>query len=366
MKLTANTSLVAILLLAGCAHAPSSSSFRAPPALLEAEGVYALNSKDLAASRAGAVQEAERTAVSRVAALYLDEETRAEKYQVLEGPLLKNPHLYVARYKIVSEGQDGPYYRVRIKAWVSHGRVASELRLLKLTGPAAAGPKAAFVVRGAPAPAFASAFREAFVRRSPALIEDFPFAADAALAAGPEERLVEAAGVSGADLLISASVSAAAAGAGLNTGFYPSRADASVKVYDAVSGKVLFEAVTQTSGIDSTEAASFAKALSQAGELLAQEVSSRSERLVKQETEIKIKIYGVEGLETVEKLRAQLLKLDAKGVRLDSYNAETAVFLAVPRRPDPQEFASSVLRGDSLGLEPEGAGAQEVAFSMPR
>lgn len=366
MKLAANTALAAALLLAGCAHAPAPSSFKAPPALLEVDGAAAFNSRDLAASRAAAVQDAERAAVARAAALYLDEETRAEKYPVLESSLLKNPHLYVARYKIISEGQDGPHYRVRVKAWVSHGRVASELRSLRLTGPAAAGPKAAFVVRGTPAPAFASAFREAFARRSAAVLEDFPFAADAALAAGPEEKLVEAAAVSGADLLIAASASAAAAGAGLNTGFYPSRADAAVKVYDAVSGKLLFEASTQANGIDSTEAASFSKALAQAGELLAQETAARAARVLKQETEIRIKVYGVEGLETVEKIKAQLLKLDAKGVRLDSYGAETAVFLAVPRRPDPQEFASSVLRGDSLGLEPEGAGAQEVAFSMPR
>ncbi|MCM2267394.1 MAG: hypothetical protein NDI60_06405 [Elusimicrobiales bacterium] len=353
-------------LLGACSHAPVPGSSKAPPAQLSADGSAPFNEKDLAASRAAAVLDAQRSAVSRAAVLYLDEETRAEKSSVLENYLLKTPQHYVAKYKIVSEGQDGAFYRVRLKAWVYNGRIASELRALKLSGVSAAAPRAAFVLRGAPAPAFVSAFRETFVRRSAAVIEDFPFAADAALAAGPEEKLLEAAAVSGADLLISASASAAAAGAGLNTGFYPSRADASVRLYDAVSGKLLLDFSGQGSGIDSTEAGSFSKSLASAGELLAQEAAVRAARAFKPETPLRIKFYGLEGLEIVETLRAQLLRLDARGVRLDSFDSGTAVFLAVPRKPDPQEFASSVLRGDALGLEMEGTSPQEIAFSLPR
>lgn len=353
-------------LLAACAHAPAPGSVKAPPAALEADGAFAFDVKDLAASRAGAVQDAERAAVLRAASLYLDEETRAEKAAVLEAGLLRNPHLFVARYKILSEGQDGAAYNVRLRVWVYHGRVASELRSLKLAGPAAAGPRAALALRGAPAPAFAAAFKEAFGRRSQAVIEDYPFASDPALLAGPEEKLLEAAAAAGADLLITASASAAAAGPGLNTGFFPSRAEASVKLLEASSGRQLLELSNQASGIDSTQAASFAKALSAAGELLGQETAARAARLLKQENPVKLKFYGVEDLAMAEKLKAQLLKLDASGLRLESLEPGTAVFLAVPRRPDMQELASAVLRWDSFGLVPEGAGAQEVAFSLPR
>ncbi|OGR41663.1 MAG: hypothetical protein A2X35_12360 [Elusimicrobia bacterium GWA2_61_42] len=357
-------SVAAVFLLGACAHAPAPGSFKSAPELLTAEGVCALNSRDLAASRACAVLDAERSAVSRVAALYLNDEARVEKSSVLENSLLKTPQPYVARYEIMSEGQDGSYYRVRMKTWIYQGRIASELRTLNLSGPAAAGPRAAFVQRGAAAPAFASAFKEAFLKRSAVIIEEFPFAADPAVAAGGEAALLQAASASGADLLLAASAAASASGAGINTGFYPSKAEAFVKVYDAASGKLLLDLSSQANGMDSTEAGSFSKALSAAGELLAQETAARAERLVKPDAAITLKFYGVESLESLEKLKAQLLKLDAKSMRLDSYASGTALFQVVPLRPDPQELASSVLRGDSLGLELEGTGAQEVAFSL--
>ncbi len=353
-------------LLAACAHAPAPGALKAPPAALEADGTAPFDVKDLAASRAGAVQDAERAAVLRAAALYLDEEVRAEKAPAVEAALLRNPHLFVARHKVLSEGQDASFYRVRLKVWLYHARIASELRSLKLAGPGASGPRAAFALRGQPAPAFAAAFREAFGRRSPAVIEDFPFASDPALLAGPEEKLLEAAAASGADLLLSATAAAAPAGAGLNTGFFPSKADAAVKVYEAPSGKLLLELSNQASGIDPTQAASFAKALASAGELLGQEAASRSSRLLKQDAEVRLKFYGVEDLETAEKLKAQLLKLDARGVRLETLDQGSAVFLAAPRGTDMQELASAVLRGDSFGLVPEGTGAREAAFSLPR
>ncbi|MBI5743685.1 MAG: hypothetical protein HY952_03975 [Elusimicrobia bacterium] len=357
---------LAAVLLAGCAGAPARNPAKAPPAQLQAEGVTALNLRDLGASRAAAVLDAERAAVSRTAELFLDDEAWAEKFSAVEAGLLKAPNLYVSKYKILSEGADGAFYRVRLNVWVQHARVGAELRALKLAGPAAAGPRAAFALRGPAAPAFAAAFKEAFTRRASAVIEDFPFAADQALLAGSDEGLAAAASAAGADLLITASASASAAGAGLNTGFFPSKADASVKVYELPGGRLLADASNQANGIDSSEAASFAKALGSAGELLAQETASKVSRSLKQAAPVKLKFLGFETLEAVEKLRAQLNKLDARGLRLENYDGAAAVFQCVPRRPDPQEFASTVLRGDSLGLELEGVGPQEIVFSLPR
>jgi hypothetical protein len=222
------------------------------------------------------------------------------------------------------------------------------------------------VQRDSAAPAFSSAFREAFSKRSQIKIEDFPFSRDAAAATLPEAALLSAAAASGADLLFAASASASASGAGLNTGFYPSRAEAAVKVYDARTGKVLLELSSQANAIDSSEAASFSKALASAGELLAQETAAKADRLLKPEASLKLKIGNIDGIETLEKLKAQLLKLDVKGLRLESYGSGEAIFDVSPRSPDSQEFASAVLRGDSLGLELDGTNAQEVSFSLQR
>lgn len=356
--------LPAALLLGACAHTPSPNAQKAAPEMLLSEGSADFDARDLAASRGRAVLDAERAAVARVAELYIDETARAEKYSALENGLLKTPRLYVAKNKVLSEGRDGTSYRVRLKVWVYHARIASELRGLNLSGPAAAAPRAAFALRGADSPAFTAAFKEAFSKRSQIKLEEFPFTRDGAAASLPEPALLSEAASSGADLLFAAAASASASGAGLNTGFYPSRSAASVKIYDARTGKVLLELSSQANAIDPSEAASFSKAMASAGELLAQETAAKADRLLKPEAALKLKIKNIDGLETLEKLKAQLLKLDVKGLRLETYDSGEALFDVAPRSPDAQEFASAVLRGDSLGLELEGTSAQEVIFSF--
>ena len=357
---------VLLLAAAACAHAPAPGSFKAAPEPLTVEGSAVFDARNLGASRERAALDAEKTAVRRAAELFMDETARAENYPVLEIGLLKAPQLYTAKRKILSEGQDGLSYRVRVKVWVYHDKIASALRGMNLAGSEVAGTVAAFAQRGPADKAFAAAFREAFSKRSAITIKDFPFAADEALLSGPEPRLLEAAASAGAELLFSASASAASSGAGLSTGFYPSRAEASLKIYEAKTGRELLALSSQANAIDSSIAASFSKALASAGELLAQTAAGKADRLIKRDIPVKVKVLGLDGLEVLEKLKAQLLRMDLKDLRLESYSGGAAVFIAVPRRPDTQEFASAVLRGDSLGLELEGAGAQEIIFSLPR
>lgn len=357
------------VLLAGaaaCAHAPAPGAFKAAPEPLTAEGSAPFDARDPGASRERAGLDAQRNAVRRAAELFMDETARAENYGVLEIGLLRTAQLYTAKSRVLSEGQDGSSFRVRAKVWVYHDKIASALRGMNLAGSAAAAVTAAFAAPGQADKAFASAFREAFARRSPIAIKDFPFTSDEALMAGPEPRLLEAAAAAGADLLFYASASAASSGAGLSTGFYPSRAEAALKIYDVKTGLEVLALSSQANAIDSSIAASFSKSLASAGELLAQAAAGRTDRLAKRDLPVKVKVLGLGGLEELEKLKAQLLRLDLKGLRLESYSDGAAVFTAVPRRPDPQEFASTVLRGDSLGLELDGVGAQEAVFSLHR
>lgn len=366
MKRAILKTLPALLLAAGCAHAPAPGAYKADPEPLSAEGAGALDERDLGATRERAALAAEREAVRLAAELFLDETAAAEKGAVLEAGLLKTPRLYVAKRKIISEGRDGDGYRVGVRAWVYHDRIAAALRQLNLAGPGALAPAAALALRGQADKGFARAFREAFARRSSVLLKDYPFASDQALLAGPDDALVSAAAAAGADLLFCVSASAAPSGAGFSTGLHPSRSEASLKAYEASTGRELLSLSSQGNAIEATEAASQAKALAAAAELLGQEAGGRADRLAKSAAPVRIKIYGVRGLEGAAALKAQLQRLDAEGVRLESYSEGTAVFLALPRRPDPQELASSVLRGDSLGLELEAAGPGEIAFSLPR
>jgi len=355
----------ALAALGACAHAPSLNPDKASPEAVTAEGSADFDSRDLAISRERAGMEAEKAAVRRVAELFMDETSMAENYSRLDSGLLANAGLYVAKHKIIYESRDGDSYRVREKVWVYHSRVAADLRG-SLPRPSAAGTSAALAFRGAPAPAFLKAFKEAFVKRSVLSIKDFPFTRAGAVPAGPDNLLLSAAASSGADLLFSASASASASGSGLSTGFYPSTAEASVRVYDAKSGKLLFNLSSQANAVDSSETASFEKALAAAGELLAHETAVKTDRLVKPESLIRLKVAGLDGFETLEKLKAELLGFGLKGLRLDSYSDGTAYFDVIPLRPDPQEFASFVLKGDSLGLQLDGVAAREVSFSLAR
>lgn len=367
MKTFAKNMFPALLLAAAaCAHAPAPGAFKAAPEPLTVEGSAAFDARNPGASREQAALDAERNAVRRAAELFMDETAIAENYAVLEIGLLKTPQLYTARRKILSEGQDGSLYRAQVKVWVYHSRIVSALRGMKLAGSDPGGTVAAFAQRGPVEKAFASAFRETFSRRSAITLKDFSFASDEALLAGPEPLLLAAASSAGADLLFSVSAAASSSGAGLNTGFYPSRAEASLKIYEVKTGQELLALSSQANAIDSSIAASFAKALASAGELLAQSAAGKTDRLIKRDLAVKVRVSGLSGLEVLEKLKAQFLRMDLKDLRLESYSEGAAVFSAVPRRPDPQEFASGVLRGDSLGLELEGVGAQEVAFSLPR
>ena len=366
MKTSTLKILPLLLLAAACAHPPAPGSFRAAPEPFVVEGSAPLDERNLGASRDRAAQDAEKAAVRRAAELFLDETARAESYAVLEIGLLKTPGLYVAKRKILSEGRDGAAYRVSLRAWVYHDKIASALRGMNLAGPGAAGPAAAFAQRGGADKAFAAAFREAFSRRSAIVLKDYPFSSDEALLAGPDSGLAQAAAAAGAQLLFSVSASAASSGAGLDTGFHPARSEASLKVYEAASGRELLSLSSQANAIDSSQAGAFAKALASAGELLGQEAAGKTARLLKADAPVSVRVSGLSGLEAAEKLREQLQRADLTGLRLQSYSEGTAVFSAVPRTSDPQEFASAVLRSDVFGLELEAAGPKEIVFSVAR
>ncbi len=354
-----------ILACCGCAHAPARNQVSQPEIIIS-EGLAGFNVKDLAASRTAAVLDAQKNALRRAAELFMDDVSRAENFAALESGPLKNPQNYLVKHKIMSEGAEGASYRVTLRTWVLVGKIAADIRGLSLSGGQEGRLRTALVSRENPeGAAFAAAFSDALSRRSLLEIGNFPFTKDKSVN-GSDDALLAASSASGADVLITAAASAYASGAGLNTGFYPSRADASVKIYEVRSGKLLLELSRQGSAIDSSQGASFAKALATAGELLAQETAVKADRLFKTDAVIRIRVSGLDGLDSLEKLKNQLFSLGLKKMRLDKYFSGEAVFLAVTPRSDPQELASAILRADTMGLELEGASPQELLFTAAR
>jgi hypothetical protein len=347
-------------LLASCAHTADKSRSAADPETLLTDGVADNNPKNIAATRAEALQDAQKDALRRVIMLY--SEVSGASVPAADPLAYGGPQQYIVKHKIISEGVEGAYYRVSVKSWVNHSKLAAAMRAAAPTTKG--GGKASLLAKDAQAAGFAKSFKLAMARRGVIAVEDLP-----AASAKPEdsdEAALAAASAEGADLLLRVSATAAASGAGLNTGFYPSVADAALKVFSVSDGRLQLELSRQGSAIDSSQPASFSKAMASAAELLAQEFSVKADRLVKQDKLVKIKVTGVKGFPGAEGLKADLSKLDVKRLWLESYAEGFAVFVVAPRRPDPQELASSILRGDSFGLELEGASPQEIRFFVTR
>lgn len=365
MKTNLLLTLLPALALCACAHDPvRGRAAEAGPEVIVAEGTADYNVRNIAASRAAAVQDAQRNAVRKVAELFADEASGAggrTPADALAAAPLQN---FVRKNKIISEGAEGTSYAVTLRVWVYPGKVAAALRG---PNPAASrgGPRAVLVAREIPeGTVFSKAFKAALSRRSVMAVEDLP--AGAVKADADDAALMAAASAAGADMLLKVSASAYLSGGGLNTGFYPSAADAAVKVFEVSSGKQLLDLSRQGSAVDSSQAASFSKALVSAAELLAQETATRVDRQLKTDPVVSLKVTGVSGLEMLERLKGEFSRLDLKKIVLESYSSGEAVFAAVPRRLDPQELASAVLRGDSLGLELQGASPKEITFFITK
>lgn len=359
--------LASLLFFGGCARETVRGRSVTAPEVLAVEGAVPYNFKDLSASRNAVVSDAQKNAVRRVAELFMDDSSKGENYTALENGLLKNPQRYVAKYKVLSEGADGALYRAKVNVWLYLSEIASAMHGLNLSEAQGFKPHAALVSRETGnGSVFASSFKASLAKRSIMSIDDFSFTKDKKQPADTDEALLAQASEAGADLLLLASATASSAmyGGGLSSGFFPSRADASVKVYDVHSGELLFLMARQGSAIDSSEAASFAKSLASAGEALAQETSAKAERVLKTDAPVQVTVYDLNGIEALEKLKAHLLRLDIKALRLENYSAGKAVFSVVPNHSGTQELASAVLRGDPLlGLALEGVSPQEIVFT---
>ncbi|MDA8243730.1 MAG: hypothetical protein M0025_06370 [Elusimicrobia bacterium] len=352
--------LSVLFLSAACAHAPAPAAFGGSPEPITAEGSAPLAGQGPARERASL--DAQRSAVLRAAGLFMDESARAGSRDLLEIGLLRTPQLYVAKARVLSEQRDGDSVRVAARVWLRLDKLVSALRGLKLAGPGAASAEAAFAQRGPGGKPFYAAFSEAFTKRSAFRLRELK--ADEGLLAGPDAALAEAAAADGADLLLVAASSVSQSGPGLDTGFYPARAEASLKVYGP-DGAELLSLSSQANAVDSAEAASAAKALANAADLLAQEAAVRTARLNDKPAPVTIKVAGVGSLDRLERLRDQLQGPELSGLRVESFSDGNAVISAVPARSDLHEMASALLRTDALGLELEGVGPGQVVFSIP-
>lgn len=363
------------------AGARSASAARESVEPVVAEAAVVFSSGDVQSAAGAAVNEAQRTAVAAVADLFLDPAAKAEKYELVRQNLLKSPQAYVKKRKMLYKSADGNFYRVRIRAYVLVDKVNAAVKNLSLAAQPGRSRKTVLAAgeyfNGQPSAAgdFARALSGWFKGRDTLLFADVKAPEqgwvpprtwpDEGAGSAGESALFDAAGAAGAGLVLLGRAEALplSAAQNLQPGFYPARAEARAGLYD-VSGRQLFEVSAQANALDASEEAAFRKALAASGELLAQELSVRAERLLNQESPVALRVHGLSGIEAAQKLKEAVEKLDIAGAAFESFSGGTAVMKVALKRPDTQEFASALLRLGALPIDLESVNQQEVVFSL--
>ena len=376
----------AVGLLAACAGPAKRASAQAGAEIVEAEGLAPYSDKDLSAAANAAVLQAQKNAIEAVAVLFMGAQSRAEKYDALQQGLLKNPSLYVKKYKVLSERREGDFYRVNLRAYVYVAKIASVLRGLAISETAQPGVAGAllldeYFIGGsvgnlhgssvgnlhAAASPYGDA-RKAFTgylgRKTALSFLDTP----ALKNSGDENSFFEAARASGADLVLIGRAEAApmVAAQGPQAGFYPARAKAELRIYESGTRKLLLELSSQSNAMDPAEEGAFRKALTSAGELLGAEAFSKADKFIRPATPLTLRVRGLNGIEAVRKLKAAVERLEINGSALESYSEGEAVMSIYPARPDPQEFASTLLRLGVFNLQLDRVSQFEAVFSVIR
>ena len=100
--------------------------------VITAEGIAPVEKGGVGAARDRAIDDALRRAVEQAVGTLIESETIIQNYQVLSDSIYAQTKGFVRSYKIVSEKQDGPLYRVTVAATVAVGDVNDDLQSLGL------------------------------------------------------------------------------------------------------------------------------------------------------------------------------------------------------------------------------------------
>ena len=363
------TSVLALAVFsAACASNPAARSLKESVEPVTVEGSVPYNGADLSSAVNAAINEAQKNAVSVVADLFIDPTAKAEKYDLFRQNLLKTPQIYVKKHKMLSQGAEGGVYRVRIIAYVFVDKVNAALKGLAFSTQPGRERKAALMVseyfNAQPSAAgdFTKAFtgyfrgRDTVVFAAPGAVKDTV----------DEDAFFNAAGESFAGLVFIGKAEAFPLSAAQNaqTGFYPARAEARMKIFETDGRKLLLEVSSRANALDASEEAAFKKALATAGELLAQEITGRIDKILKPQTAVTLRVRGLSGIEAAQKLKEAVERLDINGASFENYSDGEAVMTITLKKPDSQEFASAILRTGVFVMDLESVSQSEIVFSL--
>jgi len=92
---------------------------------------------DILDAKKRALGEAQRNAVEMTVGVYVNAATRVEKAIMVDQQILSKTNGYIKKYKILSEGREGDFYKTKIEALVKIEDINKDLNILGLTAPPA-------------------------------------------------------------------------------------------------------------------------------------------------------------------------------------------------------------------------------------
>jgi hypothetical protein len=281
--------------------------------------------------------------------------TRVDKAVAIQNEILANVGGYVKKYQVLSEGQSGDYYKVRIRALVSTQQLKDDLNALGLLdAPAVGNPRVAIVLHewiGEKRNEAADATRtltQGLINKGFQVVslpssvnqDTDPVELARSLSRGQAELII--AGLARAQSL------------GLDDkfgGMSSFRANVSFRVIEVGSGQIL-KTVSQTaSGLEGTPEIAGGKALAQAAELTVKDLASLPYEL-SQRSLVTMKVVGLTSYEKLAQLQKTLQSLKGvKNVYLRSYkqssgDADLELHLD---GISPQEVASESIKAGGVG-----------------
>lgn len=288
---------------AACSHARLKVGMSPEGETVDAEGLVPCVETDIPMTKANALAAAQRSAVERVAGVFIAADTRVKKAIAIDQNILAKTAGYVKKYDILEEGRDGQYYRTRIRALVSFERLQADLRSIGLLDVIEAGsPRVAVRVKESVEGAAAATTA----------------AADGLTASMLEAgyTVVErAASEKDAEVLVEGEASAARLDPHPRfAGFVSYRAHISAKAVRSGTSQVLASAESDASGMDVSAQAAASKALRSAGQLAGAELRTRTAEALKTRTELVLQVRGLSGLDELTSLQKALAALPTVGV----------------------------------------------------
>ncbi|MFA5138087.1 MAG: hypothetical protein WC728_02555 [Elusimicrobiota bacterium] len=341
---------------AACAHSRLKLGVDSEGEVVDAEGLVPCIETDMPMTKANALAAAQRSAVERVAGVFIAADTRVKKAMAIDQNILAKTAGYVKKYDILEEARDGQYYRTRIRALVSFERLQADLRSIGLLDVLEAG-----------SPRVGVRLRESVDGSG----SDTLSAADGLTAALLEAGYTvvdRAASEKDAEVLMDGEGSAARLDPHPKfTGFVSYRARVSAKAVRSGTAQVLASAEADASGMDVSAPAAAAKALRNAGRLAGNELRTKVAEALKTRSEVVLQVRGLGGVDELTSLQKALDAIPTvDGVHLRFYGGGEAVLSLRAGSASGQELSEKLsgLKGPALRVLE--ASPSRIVAEVPR